>query len=91
MRFLFLDFDGVLFDTVREAYEVCRSTPSFLRQKFDEKQYAEFLKFRPLVGPAWNYYFVMTAITNNDKELLVFDYNDEAKNLKKTFLRLVKN
>ena len=85
MRFLFLDFDGVLFDTVREAYEVCRSTPSFLRQKFDEKKYAEFLKFRPIVGPAWNYYFVMTAITNNDKELLAFDYNNEAKKFEKDF------
>nr|WP_315004360.1 hypothetical protein [uncultured Campylobacter sp.] len=87
MRFLFLDFDGVLFDTASEAYEVCRSTPSFSSQKFGKNQYTEFFKFRPLVGPAWNYYFVMRAIADNDKELLAFDYNDEAKKFEKDFFQ----
>lgn len=59
---LVLDFDGVLFNTAEEAYSVCIRTPVFNRKRFNHKAYLKFLRLRPLVGPAWNYYEIMQII-----------------------------
>jgi phosphoglycolate phosphatase-like HAD superfamily hydrolase len=65
-RAVFLDFDGVLFDTVREAYAV--SMISLDRSNrtsdidFGSKHFEKFNQLRYLVGPAWNYYYVMKAV-----------------------------
>ena len=65
-RAVFLDFDGVLFDTVREVYAV--SMISLDRSNrisdidFGSKHFEKFNQLRYLVGPAWNYYYVMKAI-----------------------------
>lgn len=67
MKFcLFLDFDGVLFDTVKESYAVCLS---MLNKElgiedisFDTEHYLEFRKYRYLVAPAWNYKYLLECI-----------------------------
>ena len=65
-RAVFLDFDGVLFDTIREVYAVSMialdSSTNIKDINFDSKHFEKFSKLRYLVGPAWNYYYVMQAI-----------------------------
>lgn len=65
LKILFLDFDGVLFDTVDEAYEVCIKTDFYINKRFSITSKTDFKKYRPYVGPAWNYYYVMEAIIND--------------------------
>ena len=83
-RAVFIDFDGVLFDTVREVYAVSmlalnRST-RIIDINFESKHCEKFNQLRYLVGPAWNYYYVMQAV---DKEPLgsSSDLKKEYKNL----------
>ena len=65
-RAVFLDFDGVLFDTVREAYVI--SIVALGRSgrvadiDFNSKYFRKFNQFRYLIGPAWNYYYLTQAI-----------------------------
>ncbi len=66
-KILFLDFDGVLFDTVDEAYQVCINTSMFKGNNFTVQDLELFKKYRFLVGPAWNYYFIMNSIINNEQ------------------------
>jgi phosphoglycolate phosphatase-like HAD superfamily hydrolase len=65
-RVVFLDFDGVLFDTVREAYAVTmialRRFVQVVDVDFDSKHFAKFSQFRYLTGPAWNYYYLIQSI-----------------------------
>lgn len=66
-KFLFLDFDGVLFDTVDEAYQVCIHTNMYTNIKFSNADLNFFREHRHMVGPAWNYYFIMEAIIHKIK------------------------
>ena len=65
-RAVFLDFDGVLFDTVKEAY--CVSMIALGRAScisevdLDSPHFLEFHRNRFLVGPAWNYYYLVPLI-----------------------------
>ena len=83
-RAVFLDFDGVLFDTVREVYAVSMiALDRSVRTadiNFESKHFEKFNQLRYLVGPAWNYYYVMQAA---DKESLnsTSDLENEYKNL----------
>lgn len=67
-RAVFLDFDGVLFDTLREAYAVSMIANNRLATiteiDFGSEHFLNFDQLRYLVGPAWNYYYVMKAIDN---------------------------
>lgn len=63
-KILFLDFDGVLFDTADEAYYVCRNTQEYKDYTFPDNSLELFRVYRPLVGPAWTYYYIMNAIVN---------------------------
>jgi hypothetical protein len=64
---VFIDFDGVLFNTVKEAYVVA----SVAMNKytciddvvFDTDHFKYFLKYRYLVGPAWNYKYIWGLLT----------------------------
>ena len=85
-RAVFLDFDGVLFDTVREAYAV--STMALERSAevaevdFGSKNFEKFNQFRYLIGPAWNYYYLMLVIdkaTGNSTVDLEGEYNNLLK------------
>ena len=64
-RAVFLDFDGVLFDTVREVYTVSMMAldPSNRISDIDfgSKHFEKFNQLRYLIGPAWNYYYAMKA------------------------------
>jgi FMN phosphatase YigB (HAD superfamily) len=70
-RAIFLDFDGVLFDTVKEVY--CVSMIAFGRATtisdvaFGTQHFHLFNQFRFLIGSAWNYYFLMGIIDEKVK------------------------
>ncbi len=92
-KILFLDFDGVLFDTVEEAYQVAINTKMYKNQKLPLDSLNKFRKYRYLVGPAWNYYYVMKAIFN-ETELIdntVFIETNDAKEFEKDFFESRKN
>lgn len=67
---IFLDFDGVLFDTVKEAYIVSvLSTGKFKSiSEIDihTDHYQNFRKLRYLISPAWNYKYLLNVIDTND-------------------------
>ena len=67
-RFIFLDFDGVLFDTVREVYAIAMLASGHITRASDvdytSKHFELFDKLRYLVGPAWNYYYLIRCIDN---------------------------
>lgn len=66
--FLFLDFDGVLFDTLKEAYLICRSAFSGINTDvpIDTKKYLQFYKFKFLVYNSWQYYYLMKTLFNDN-------------------------
>ncbi|QEH07289.1 hypothetical protein [Sulfurospirillum multivorans] len=63
---IFLDFDGVLFNTVKEAYVISMIAKHKYKTiediKFTSKHYELFLKYRYLVGPAWNYKYLLELL-----------------------------
>ena len=71
---IFLDFDGVLFDSAKESYLLARYVSDGI-SPFDEidiKDYAEYMKHRYLVANSWQYYYLMTllrdeSIKNSDE------------------------
>ena len=85
-KILFLDFDGVLFDTLDEAYQVCIHTKTFKNKFFSDSNFKLFKTYRSLVGPAWNYYYILNAILNGiSPKLKKFEYTEEAKVFEKDF------
>ena len=71
-RAIFLDFDGVLFDTVREAYAVTMIAlgrfDRVVDVDFDTMHFENFSQFRYLIGPAWNYYYLIQSIDRQIEE-----------------------
>lgn len=73
-KYLFLDFDGVLFDTLKEAYLLCRyafdGTDYF--EPVDDKEYDKLYRYKFLVYNSWQYYYLMKLIRENlsDSELI---------------------
>jgi phosphoglycolate phosphatase-like HAD superfamily hydrolase len=65
-RAVFFDFDGVLFDTVREAYAVAMvalgNSIRIADVDFSSRYFQKFSQCRHLIGPAWNYYYLMRSI-----------------------------
>lgn len=65
-KMVFLDFDGVIFSTAEEAYAVAvlavEKFSSLDEVDFDSDHAKKFLKNRYLIGPAWNYYYLLEAI-----------------------------
>lgn len=63
-KFLFLDFDGVLFDTAIEAFNM--AFQAYYRYEYcsdaHEKIYDLFKANRYLIAPAWNYFYLFQAI-----------------------------
>lgn len=77
---IFLDFDGVLFDTVKESYLLSRYAYYRISpfDKINEKEYSLFHSLRHLITNSWNYYFVMKII---DKYQDVDNYSDLYKKM----------
>ncbi len=86
-KILFLDFDGVLVDTVDEAYKVCINTKRFKDIVLPKNSLEIFRKYRALIGPAWNYFYVMNSIVNKThlKTGFIFQKNKEALEFEKDF------
>lgn len=62
---IFLDFDGVLFDTAYEAYIVSCLAYQEVTGSPIEIDYYQFLEYRYLVGPAWNYKYIIDFLSNS--------------------------
>lgn len=69
-NYIFLDFDGVLFDTLKEAYIICRH--SFCGTDYfcpvNEKEYKLFYKYKFLVYNSWQYYYLMKVLSSDTDE-----------------------
>ncbi len=69
-KVLFLDFDGVLFDTLKEVYLISRFIAlgkEFL-DEIDKENYALFSKYKYLVYNIWMFYYFNPLIFENHKE-----------------------
>lgn len=64
MNTLFLDFDGVLFDTVLESYLLARYAYYGIepQENFNKNEYDIFHKVRHLITNSWHYYYIMKLI-----------------------------
>ncbi|MCG3670052.1 hypothetical protein L5F33_07260 [Aliarcobacter butzleri] len=85
---IFLDFDGVLFDTVREAYAVAVISSgrynSIDEIDFETEYYQNFKKLRYLISPAWNYKYLLEELeVNNDINLIKNNFLNSISNASK--------
>lgn len=86
-KYIFLDFDGVILDTATEAYAVAmlvwNESLTIDKINFNDDFALRFKSLRHLVGPAWNYYYVLQAIVNDRDgyflEILPKEISEEAK------------
>lgn len=80
-KVLFLDFDGVLFDTLREVYLINRLIYKNIKlsDEIDEKNYKLYSKFKYLVYNIWMFYYYNP---------LIFDYCDDIEN---KFINAIQN
>lgn len=64
MNTLFLDFDGVLFDTAKEAYLLSEYAYSEITpfENIDKDKFKTFYEHKYLVTNSWQYYFLMQSI-----------------------------
>jgi CMP-N-acetylneuraminic acid synthetase/phosphoglycolate phosphatase-like HAD superfamily hydrolase len=66
---VFLDFDGVIVDSAKEAYAIAMLTSGRIHTLSDLKLNSEhasrFLNQRCHIGPAWNYYYLLKSIDEN--------------------------
>lgn len=62
---VYLDFDGVICDSAREAFTVLSRIGKL---KKTEENYKYFYQLRKKVGPAWNYYYVLRELKGKKKE-----------------------
>lgn len=78
---IFTDFDGVLFDSVKEAYLLARyayfDIP--IKEKIVEEHYQKFRKYRYLITHSWNFYIILSLLEKCTNE-------DEFENLYNKFL-----
>ena len=67
MNTIFLDFDGVLFDSVKEAYLLARCAYKGInvKSKIDNTEYKKFYKYRYLISKSWQFYYIFKLILNN--------------------------
>ena len=69
MKTLFLDFDGVLFDTVLESYLLARYAYFGIepQQNVNDKEYNLFHSVRYLITNSWHYFYIMKLLEKNTK------------------------
>ena len=70
-KILFLDFDGVLFDTLREVYLVNRyqNLGVSIFDSVDEENYKLYYKYKYLVYNIWMFLYYNPLIFNNVDEI----------------------
>lgn len=83
---IFLDFDGVLFDTVKEAYAVTlislNKKKSLDEINFDNDHYKKFRNLRYTISAAWNYLYLYKYL-DSDSDIELVDIKDSEKELLK--------
>ena len=92
-RMVFLDFDGVVFDSAVEAYAIAMVTSGKARSLAEvdpDSEYGRrFLKQRHHIGPAWNYFYLLEAFDMNVDEnfdsFLPAQAGEEAKEFQSVF------
>lgn len=64
---IFLDFDGVIIDSVKECFLVSKELFLELepKKKIDEEHEKLFFKYRGIVGPAWQFIVLHQAINSH--------------------------
>ena len=74
MQTLFLDFDGVLFDTLKEAYILCRKVfcKTDIFEPIEPEIYERFFRYKFLVYNIWQYYYLIQAVQQENVE---FEFN----------------
>lgn len=90
---LFLDFDGVIFDTAFEAYlvslitlELADGLPSAKSlEASDVYGYNWFLSHRHKIGPAWNYYYLFDARKSDQFPIFPAMPDESAVNFQREF------
>ncbi|MDA9562023.1 HAD family hydrolase [Gammaproteobacteria bacterium] len=86
---LVFDFDGVIFDTAFEAFRIACASTKLIDDPFSldlDNLYPEFMLFRPYVGPAWNYYYVLeNIIKNKNISHLDWNYSSSCNSFEKEF------
>ena len=83
MTAVFLDFDGVLFNSVKEAYLLSRFAYKNINptEKIDTEEYNHFAKLRYLITKSWHFYYIWEAISGKiTEEELPKLINPEYKN-----------
>lgn len=76
---IFLDFDGVLFDTVLESYLLARYAYFGIEpfEIIDEEEYKLFHAVRYLITHSWHYYYIMKLI---ERGVNIVNFPQEYKN-----------
>lgn len=84
-KIIFLDFDGVLFDSAKESYLLARYVFDSISpfNPIDNIDYAKYMENRYLVSNSWQYYYLMLLL----RDISVKDSTE----LKEKYLQLISN
>ena len=79
MKTIFLDFDGVLFDTVLESYLLARYAYFNISpfEKINKNEYGKFRAVRYLITHSWHYYYIMKLI---EDRISIENFSQDFKN-----------
>lgn len=84
MKTIFLDFDGVLFDSAKEAYLLARTAyyGADIYAPVDDEEYLKYRTMRYLVSQSWQFFYIFGLINSNTSniELLERRYYELIKN-----------
>ena len=75
MKTIFLDFDGVLFDSAKEAYLLARCAFQGIEPQnpVDEQEYLKYHKVRYLVSKSWQFYYIFELLNLKIDDLNRFE------------------
>lgn len=84
MKTIFLDFDGVLFDTVKEAYLLSRYAYYNISPytPINETEYSQFHKYRYLISKSWHFFYIFSLL---NKKISDYQFEKEYKYLVNNF------
>lgn len=70
MTAVFLDFDGVLFNSVKEAYLLSRFAYKNINptEEINTDEYNHFAKLRYMITKSWHFYYIWESISGNIRE-----------------------
>ena len=84
MKTIFSDFDGVLFDSAKEAYLLARCAYLGIETQYpvDVQEYLKYHKVRYLVSKSWQFYYIFELLNSNISDIDLFEqkYYEMIKN-----------